>query len=102
VRAVSTFEWSADESFERKGVTIVTEAKNIKVTTVGVSYEDTGGYRHEIDADTVIPTAPLLPNNKLHKTLQGKVPELYLIGDGREAGMIVNAIRSGYQTAKQI
>jgi 2,4-dienoyl-CoA reductase (NADPH2) len=87
---------------ERKGVTIITEAKNIRATTVGVSYEDKDGFRHEIEAETVMPTAPLLPNEGLYKALEGKVPELYLIGDGKEAGMIVNAIRSGYQTARLV
>ena len=36
------------------------------------------------------------------EALEGKVPELYLIGDGKEAGMMVHAVRSGYQTAKSI
>jgi 2,4-dienoyl-CoA reductase (NADPH2) len=88
--------------FERKGVTIITGAKNIKVTATGLSYEEKDGSRHEIEVDTVMPTAPLLPNDKLYKALKGKVPELHLIGDGKAAGMIVDAIRSGYQTAKRI
>ena len=57
--------------------------------------------KHELEADTVMPTAPLMPNDELYKALEGKVPELYLIGDGKEAGMIVHAVRSGYQTAKR-
>ena len=56
----------------------------------------------EIAADTVMPTAPLLPNDTLYKALEGKVPELHLIGDGKEAGMIVHAVRAGYHTAKTI
>ena len=84
-----------------KGVDIITEAKNIKVTTNGLSYEK-DGKPHEIDADTVMPTAPLLANDKLYKALDGKVPELYLIGDGKESGMIVHAVRSGYQAANAV
>ena len=49
-----------------------------------------------------MPTAPLKPNDKLYKALEGKVPELYLIGDGKESGMIVHAVRAGYQTAKAL
>jgi 2,4-dienoyl-CoA reductase (NADPH2) len=92
-----TMEW-----LPRKGVEIVTGAKNIKVTAKGLSYEDTDGKKHEIEADTVMPTAPLLPNDKLYKALEGKVPELYLIGDGKESGMIVHAVRAAYHTAKAI
>jgi 2,4-dienoyl-CoA reductase (NADPH2) len=88
--------------FDRRGVNTITEAKNIKATTTGVSYEDSSGFRHEIDADTIMPTAPLLANHDLYEALQGQVPELHLIGDGKEAGMIVHAIRSGYHTAKEI
>jgi len=88
--------------FERKGVKIVTGAKNIKVTNRGLAYEDKDGAKHEIEADTVMPTAPLLPNDKLYKALEGTVPELYLIGDGKESGMIVHAVRSGYHTAKAV
>ena len=91
-----TMDW-----FARKGVEIITEAKNIKVTPTGLSYEDKDGARHDIEADTVMPTAPLLPNDKLYKALEGKVPELYLIGDGQEAGMIVDAIRSAYLTTQR-
>ena len=88
--------------FEQKGVKIITEAGNIRVTKKGLAYDDKHGVRHEIEADTVMPTAPLLPNDTLYRALEGKVPELYLIGDGKEAGMIMHAIRSGYHTAKAI
>ncbi len=92
-----TLDW-----FASKGVEIVTEAKNIEVTAKGLSYEDKGGVKHEIVADTVMPTAPLLANDTLYKALEGKVPELHLIGDGKESGMIVHAVRAGYHTAKSI
>jgi 2,4-dienoyl-CoA reductase (NADPH2) len=88
--------------FPRKDVVVVTGAKNIKVTATGLSYEDKDGTKHEVEADTVMPTAPLLPNDKLYAALEGKVPELYLIGDGKEAGMMVHAVRAGYHTAKSI
>lgn len=91
-----TMEW-----LPRKGVEIITEAKNLKVTAKGLSYEK-DGKKYGIEADTVMPTAPLLPNDKLYKALEGKVPELYLIGDGKESGMIVHAVRAGYHTAKAI
>jgi 2,4-dienoyl-CoA reductase (NADPH2) len=88
--------------FAAKGVGIVSGAKNIRVTKIGLAYDDPDGVGHELEADTVMPTAPLLPNDTLYKALEGKVPELHLIGDGKEAGMIVHAVRSGYHTAKEI
>jgi hypothetical protein len=72
------------------------------VTDKGLAFDDAAGERVELEADTVMPTSPLKPNDTLFKALEGKVPELYLIGDGKEAGMIVHAVRSGYQTAASL
>ena len=92
----------AMEWFAAKGVEIITEAQNIRVTEKGLAYEDKDGKKHEIEADSVMPTAPILPNEGLYKALEGKVPELHLIGDAKESGMIVHAVRAGYHTAKDI
>jgi 2,4-dienoyl-CoA reductase (NADPH2) len=92
-----TLDW-----FAHKKVKIVTGAQNIRVTKQGITYEDKDGKKHEISADTVMPTAPIVPNEGLYKALEGKVPELYLVGDAKESGMIVHAIRAGYHTAKAI
>jgi 2,4-dienoyl-CoA reductase (NADPH2) len=92
-----TMDW-----FPTKGVRVITGVKNLVVTDKGVAFDDADGRHVELEADTVMPTAPLKPNDKLYKALEGKVPELYLIGDGKEAGMIVHAVRSGFQTAKAL
>lgn len=88
--------------FSRKEVEFITEAMNIRVTERGLAYEDKDGATHEIEADSVMPTAPILPNKGLYQALEGKAPELYLIGDAKESGMIVHAVRAGYHTAKAI
>jgi hypothetical protein len=36
------------------------------------------------------------------KDLEGRVAELYLIGDANQPGMIVDAVRQGYQTARTV
>jgi 2-enoate reductase len=72
------------------------------VTGNGLAYEDRLGAGHQIAADTVMPTGPLQPNEGLYAALRGKIPEVYLVGDGKEPGMIVHAVRSGYHTAKAI
>jgi 2,4-dienoyl-CoA reductase (NADPH2) len=92
-----TLDW-----FARKGVRIIAGARDLVVTDKGVAFTDANGVRVEMEADTVVPTSPLRPNDALYKALEGKVPELYLIGDGKQAGMIVHAIRTGFQTAKAI
>jgi hypothetical protein len=92
-----TMDW-----FARKGVRIIAGVRNLVVTDRGVAFDDADGIHVELEADTVMPTSPLQSNDKLFKALEDKVPELYLIGDGKEAGMIVHAVRSGYHTAKAI
>jgi 2,4-dienoyl-CoA reductase (NADPH2) len=92
-----TMEW-----FPKVGVRIVTGAKNLVVTDKGVAFDNAGGKHVELEADTVMPTAPLKPNDALYKALEGKVPELYQVGDCKEAGMIVHAVRAGFQTAKAL
>jgi 2,4-dienoyl-CoA reductase (NADPH2) len=88
--------------FEREGVCIIAGAKDLEITDKGVVYTDKDGKRQVLEADTVVPTSPLDPNTELLKDLERKVPELYLIGDANKPGMIVDAIREGYQTAKRI
>jgi len=90
------------EWFARKRVPIIAGAQNIRGTARGLAYEDKDGVTHEIEADTIMPTAPLLPNTELYDALQGKVPELYVVGDASKAGMIVHAVRAGYHTAKAV
>jgi pyruvate/2-oxoglutarate dehydrogenase complex dihydrolipoamide dehydrogenase (E3) component len=88
--------------FERKRVKIITGAKDLTTTKRGLAYKDVDGKEREIQAHNVMPTAPLLPNDELFRALEGKVPELYLIGDGKQAGMMVHAVRAGYRTAKTV
>ena len=83
----------------KAGIEIVTGAREMEATDAGLAYTDVDGARHIIPADTILPTAPLKPNDTLYMALDGQVPELFLIGDGKESGMIVHAVRSGYQTA---
>jgi 2,4-dienoyl-CoA reductase (NADPH2) len=59
------------------------------------------GKRQTIKADTIITAASPRLNMELLKDLQGKVPELYLVGSqDKEPGSIINAIGDGYRIAK--
>ena len=88
--------------FARRGVGLVAGASDIRVTPHGVSFNAQDGTRTAVDADTVIPTAPVTPNHDLADSLQGVVPEVYAIGDCSAAGMMVDAVGAGWRTARQI
>ncbi len=46
--------------------------------------------------------SPLKPNLELFKSLEGKAPEVYAIGDCREPRIIVDAIAEGWRVANEI
>ena len=60
------------------------------------------GKRQTIKADTIVTALPLRPNTEISEALQGKVPEIYSIGDCREPGLIIDAIAEGYRVANAI
>jgi 2,4-dienoyl-CoA reductase (NADPH2) len=88
--------------FGRKGVTLLNGVKGMEITDKGVVIKTKKGKKETLEADSIVPTAPLAPNTALLKSLKGKVPKVYAIGDCKEPRMIVDAIREGYQTARVI
>jgi pyruvate/2-oxoglutarate dehydrogenase complex dihydrolipoamide dehydrogenase (E3) component len=88
--------------FRKKGVTMMTGVKYEGITNEGLILTTKEGNRLTIQADTILPAIPLLPNTDLLKSLQGKVSEIFLIGDCREPRMISNAIADGWKVANTI
>lgn len=88
--------------FNKKGVTMITQVKDMEITDKGVIITTKEGKKQIIEADSIIPTMPLAPDTGLLKSLEGKAPEIYAIGDCKEPRMIVNAIAEGYHTARTI
>lgn len=88
--------------FARREVEIHAGVKDITRTSRGVSLTTADGERKSIEADTVIPTSPVQPDDSLAAALTGDVPEVYCIGDCDQAGMIVDAVASGWRVSRQI
>ena len=82
------------EWLKRKGVKILAEVKCDEITDSGLVVSK-GGKKEEIKADTIFVALPPMPNTELAKSLQGKVAEIYEIGDGREPKLIIDAIEDG-------
>jgi len=89
------------EWFRKKGVAVYTEAKVLEITDRGVSFEHRG-QRMFLEADTVVPLAPMAPNLELLEELKGSVPEVHAVGDCREPALIVDAIHEAWSVARQI
>lgn len=88
--------------FRKKGVTMMTGMKVEEITNEGLTIATKEGNKLTIRADTILPVMPLMPNTDLLKSLQGKVSEIFLIGDCREPRMISDAIADGWKVANTI
>ncbi|MDO8567399.1 MAG: FAD-dependent oxidoreductase [Dehalococcoidales bacterium] len=83
------------------GVKILTGTRIEAVTPKGVTVSSKGK-KSELKADTIVLALGVRPDNKLAGRLEGKVPELYTIGDARKPGRIMDATSDGFFTAYDI
>ena len=86
----------------RRGTTILTDVKYQEVTDEGLVITDRDGVVRTLKADSVMVTLPLRPNIGLYDALQDKVPELHVIGDSKEPGLIIDAIAAGFELGRTI
>jgi 2,4-dienoyl-CoA reductase (NADPH2) len=86
-----------------KGVKIITEVKYEEITDKGLVITTKEGQIQTIETDSIMPSLVLESNTDLVKSLKGKVPEVYAVGDCfNDNRMIVDAIAEGYHTARAI
>jgi 2,4-dienoyl-CoA reductase (NADPH2) len=93
----SLFRW-----LNKKGVKMIAGVKYEEITDSGIIIETGQGERQTLEADTIIPAISLKPDDKLVTSLEGKVPELYAIGDCHQAGVIIDATDAAYRLANTI
>jgi 2,4-dienoyl-CoA reductase (NADPH2) len=95
--------WQLSLWFKKKGVTIISGVKEyLEITDKGLTIINKRGESQVIEADTIVPALPLMPNMGLIESLKGKVPEVYAIGDCKEPHLIVDAISTGLRTARTV
>jgi 2,4-dienoyl-CoA reductase (NADPH2) len=88
--------------FERKGVTLMSGVKHLEITDRGLAVVTGEGEERTIEADSIIPALPLSPDTGLLEDIEGKVPEVYAVGDCREPRLIADAIGEGSRIARSI
>jgi NADPH-dependent 2,4-dienoyl-CoA reductase/sulfur reductase-like enzyme len=86
------------DGLKSKKVTMLasTTCEEIKEGSVLVTTAE--GKKETIPADTVIVAAGYEANDRLYKALEGKVPEIYCIGNSAKPRRILEANSEGYQT----
>jgi 2,4-dienoyl-CoA reductase (NADPH2) len=86
-----------------KRVTTMPEVKYAGITRRGLNVVTRDGRKQLLKADTIITAASPALNKDLLNAIEGKVPEVYLIGmDDKEPSSIMNAIGQGYRVARTL
>jgi 2,4-dienoyl-CoA reductase (NADPH2) len=88
--------------FHKRGVTMMTEVRYEGITDKGLTVVTKEGKRQTIEADSIVPAISLTPNTELLKGLEGKVPEIYAVGDCSEPRLIIDAIADASRIAHTI
>jgi 2,4-dienoyl-CoA reductase (NADPH2) len=96
-----TTRWTILQDLRRCGVHMVAEAYARRITPGGVDVVVGAEERH-IAADTVVLAAGVTPLDHLYHQLEGRVNELYLIGDAREPRKAFDAVREAFETGLTI
>jgi len=73
----------------------------IEVTGQGVLV-NAGGTRRELKADSVVLAVGFKPESTLRDELEGKVPDLFAVGDCVKPRKIINAVWEGFHASRLI
>jgi 2,4-dienoyl-CoA reductase (NADPH2) len=82
-----------------KGATLLAGVTYEKITDEGVSLTTKEGEKRFFQADSVIVLSVREPDHSLYEELKGVIPEVHLVGDCKQPGMIVDAVEGGYRAA---
>lgn len=85
-----------------KGVSILTSTT---VKELGKGYalvEDTSGIRKLEGFDTIVLAVGSKPDDRIARAIEGKVPELYVVGDASKPGEILQAVYDAEEAAIKI
>jgi len=85
-----------EPKIEEEGVTLLRKTKVVNFDQGSIEiYNRKLGTSHIRDFDSVVIAVHHESNNKLYLDLEGKVKELYLIGDAKEPRLIKEAVSEG-------
>lgn len=91
------FEWLG-----KKGAVVMAGVKYNEITDKGLVVTSRDGQKQLIEADTIVTALPFRPNAEFVKSVSGKAPEIYTVGDCSEPRFIMDAIGDSYRIARAI
>jgi 2,4-dienoyl-CoA reductase (NADPH2) len=89
------------DGLEAAKVTVISGVKYEEIAPAGVVYS-VKEEKATAEGDTVVIAGDVEPNLELKKALEGKVPELYAVGDCNGLGLIRRAIHDGAGAACRV
>jgi 2,4-dienoyl-CoA reductase-like NADH-dependent reductase (Old Yellow Enzyme family)/thioredoxin reductase len=87
------------DGLRQRQVIMLTNAKCEAITEHSVTVTSAEGRKDTYPADSVILAVGSGKNDNLFKRLEGKVPEVYCVGDASQPQGIMEAVRDGYRVA---
>lgn len=91
-----------EQKLSESRVEIITGARLNSVNKDGVEITDARGETRTIPADIVVIGCGRNPSNELSQSLQGKVPELYCIGDCVQPGSVYHSVYDANYLARKV
>jgi 2,4-dienoyl-CoA reductase (NADPH2) len=88
--------------FDNKGVERLGGVKLLEITDKGLSLETKEGEKRFLEADSAVIALPFKGDHSLEDALQGRIPEVYSIGDCDEPGLIPDATAAGWKIGNAI
>jgi len=88
---------------EEKKVTLITGVRKYEaIMDKGLVLTDGEGNRRTLEADTIVLAAGAIPDDKLAKSVEGKVEEYHLAGDCVQPRRILDAIHEGARLGREV
>ncbi len=87
---------------EKQGVQMFSKVSHEERTDEGLNIIDGEGKHVTLEADSIVCACGTKPDNELFRELEGKVPELYAIGDCVQPRKILDAIHEGAAVGQKI
>jgi len=88
---------------EKKGVVLMPGIKEYQeITEQGLFLVNKEGESQLLEADSIVLATGVTANDRLAKAVQGKVSEIYMVGDCADPGRISDAIRDGSHAGREI
>ena len=90
------------ERLQQKGVTSLTGVKYLNARPGCLTVQKANGDTVDLEADTLVCAAGSSGDSRLYESLEGKVAEVYMVGDCAEPGAIGDAVSDGYDVGSRV